>query len=125
MNEIFFEKFVELKDICKIIYDDSSKSRGIGYLKCYKLRENELGEGEYLYYRLYIMDSFFPNQGAPVLSYAISNLEPKDFLFWDFIKNEIRMEEKGKKMLENEVVILIAKIEKLPQFITEILPQLT
>ncbi|MFX0133083.1 MAG: hypothetical protein ACFFDN_05495 [Candidatus Hodarchaeota archaeon] len=126
--EIYLEKFIDLKDLCKIIYDKSSTSNNMGHIKVYQLSNDK-----FCYYRLFVISEFFEERGAPVLSYAISDIEPKDFLFWNLTENELRMEEKGKKVvpfsgllgkgvsrlfgLSNEIVFLIARVEKLPSII--------
>ncbi len=126
--EIYLEKFIDLKDLCKIVYDKSSTTENMGHIKVYQLSNDK-----FCYYRLFVISEFFEERGAPVVSYAISDIAPKDFLFWNLVENELRMEEKGKRVvpfsgllgkgvsrlfgLSNEIVFLIARVEKLPRII--------
>ena len=115
MKEVYTAKYKELRDLCKVIYEAESRN----YIQVYELNNNK-----YLYFCLFMISDFFENKGAPVLSYAISSIEPKDFLFWDLINNVLTMKDKGKKVIDNEVVFLIAKVEKLPQFLEVLLSEL-
>ena len=118
MNRIFTEQLEKLNDLCKVIYDCSSSGE-INCIKTYKVSQNQ-----FIYFRLFIISEFFEHQGAPVINYVISDLEPKDFLFWNLLKNEIEVAATGKILGNNEVAFLLAKVKFVPGFMKNLLEEL-
>ncbi|MHA1381676.1 MAG: hypothetical protein ACTSRG_25180 [Candidatus Helarchaeota archaeon] len=119
MAKIFSEQLERLNDLCKLIYECTNHSGEISCIKTHKLSHNQ-----FFYFRLFMISEFFEHQGAAIINYVITDLEPKEFLFWNLIKNEIELTDTGRVISPNIVPFLIAKVKKMPAFMLGLLETL-